>query len=568
MSGRFLSALALGSALASMALAGCVAGDPVDSDGSTDGSGGVDGGSGGGTGTGGDIDPCPTGDCNPTAACPSSVTGSPLLRRLSARELEATLRDVFPEVASGWTSAMSSDPISHFGFDNEAARLVVSKQAARDIDATAAAVGTAVSGSALASILPCSAAAADAACGGEFLAKYGKRLFRRPLTTDETTGYTAFFADALGQTSFPEAVSWLTKALIHSPATLYRSEVGTLMDTSRQLSQYEIATALSFTYAGTTPSDDLLARADAGELNSPTALVAAAEELAASAPGREELQRFFQAAMQYGRVTTLTKSNVPAFEDLRDDMLAETRAFIAGVVLDGGGGLDELLTSNVTYPSTALADHYGLTAPASDYQAVTRTDGVGLLAQGSVLSTEASVDHSSPTQRGLLVLEKFLCREPPPVPAAVPELPEPEEASGPTTTRGRYELLHMAKGGECASCHQHFDPIGFGFEHFDEAGRYRDTETASNLPVDSAAWIPDTTPEVTFSGQEDLVAALAGMEEVQLCVSGQLKTFSFGTEEACLGEGERAAFMDGSLGFVGYWTSLAGEPHFVSRSQP
>jgi len=553
--------LALGLATALLApLSGCVAG-PSPDDGS-DGSGGTDGGSGGSGGSGGGVDPCPTGDCDPTAACDTSVSGSPLLRRLTARELDAALSDVFPEVAGTWTSAMSSDPVSHFGFDNEAARLVVSKQTARDVDDTAAAVGAAVSGSSLATILPCSAAAADAACGSEFLAKYGKRLFRRPLSAAETTTYSDFFGEALAATSFPEAISWLTKALIHSPATLYRSEVGTLLDTSRQLSQYEIATALAFTYAGTTPTDALLAQADSGELSSPDALIAAASQLASSAEGHSEMQRFFEAAMQYGRVTTLTKTNVSGYDQLRVDMLAETRAFIAGVILDAGGGIDELLTTNVTYPSAALASHYGMPAPSADYEAVERTTGVGLLAQGSVLSTEASAANSSPTQRGLLVLEKLLCRERPIVPATVPELPV--AADGPTTTRQRYEELH-ASGGSCASCHAAFDPIGFGFEHFDEAGRYRDTETDANLPVDSASSIPGTTPEIGFEGQEDLAAELAGMDEVQLCVSGQLKTFSFGTEEACLGEGRREEFMAGDIGFLDYWTSLAGDPHFASR---
>lgn len=545
-----------------VALGACEAGDPVDVDGGPNGSGGSTGGSGGSGGSGG-VDTCPSGDCDPAAACEASEAGSALLRRLTARELNAALADVFPEAAGAWTSAMSSDPISHFGFDNEASRLVVSKQTARDVDATAAAVGAAVSGPALAALLPCSTDAADSACGDEFLGKYGKRLFRRPLTDAEVTEYGAFFDDALAATSFPQAISWLTKALIHSPATLYRSEVGEAAGNTRPLNQYEIATALAFTYGGTTPSDDLLSRADRGELSTPEALITAAGEIAASTRGRAEMQRFFEAALQYGRVTTLTKSNVSNFDQLRVDMLAETRAFIDGVVLDGDGGIDELLTADVSYPSRALAAHYGMPEPSTDFAAVERTTGVGLLAQGSVLSTEAGPGNSSPTQRGLLVLERLLCRKPPPVPATVPELPT--ASSGPTTTRQRYEELHISAGSDCRFCHAMFDPIGFGFEHFDEVGRYRETETDANLQVNSASHIPETEPEISFAGQEDLAAALAGMEEVQLCVSGQLKTFSFGTEEACLGESRREEFMSGSLGFVGYWTSLAGEPHFRTR---
>ncbi len=465
---------------------------------------------------------------SPSSICVASIVGRPVLRRLTAREFEAALTDVFPEIAGQWTSTFSADPVSELGFDNDAAKLVVSKQTAREIDSTGKSVADAVSAG-LEGMLPCTAVG-DRACAGTFLDTYGKRLFRRPLNDAEREKYLAFFDQALAEpdVEFPTAVGWLTRALIHAPATVYRREIGEKLAGSRsQFTQYEIATALAFTYAGTTPGDALLEMADAGELNSPEVLVGVAMQLLDSPQGHEQIHRFFESSLEYGRVSTLTKANAPEFESLRDQMRLETRAYIEEVVINRRGGIRELLTAPVTFPTAALATFYGLPAPANDYAEVARPAGmgVGILAQGSLLSTEASANSSSPTQRGLLVLEKLLCRELPQVPPTVPDIPEP--IVGQITTRQRYEEQH-ATGG-CANCHKNFDPMGFGLEHFDEAGRFRADE--GGLTIDSSGSVAST--EVVFTDQEGLASGLAELEEVQACVSGQLKTFSYGGSEPC-----------------------------------
>jgi len=499
----------------------------------------------------------PNCDDGAVAVCEASVMGAPVLRRLSSRELFLTLRDVFPTVAGKWTSALSSDPVNHLGFDNDSALLVVGKQKAREIDSTATSVADAIEAE-LATVLPC-ADAADRACASEFVGTYGKKLFRRPLTAAETEGYLGLFDQALAETDFSEAIGWVTRALIHSTATLYRREIGVADGGTRKLDQYELATALAYTFAGTTPGDALLEMAERGELSSEEVLYDIAKQLIGSAQGKEHLQRFFEGSLHFGQVTALTKTAVPEFSTLRDQMREETRAFIANIITDGGGGLSELLTAPVTYPTAELAAFYGMPAPAADYAEVARPQGVGILAQGSFLSAEAQVNASSPTQRGLLVVEKLLCRDLPTVPAIVPDIPEISE--GVTTTRQRYEEIHTAESA-CGGCHAAFDPIGFGFEHFDEAGRYRADE--GGLTIDASGSVPGT--DESFGGQEELATVLAGMTEVQACVSGQLKAYAFGSEFPCLGENRRQEFMDGTIGFVEYLASLAAEPHFSTRS--
>lgn len=548
------------------------------------GGGGAGEGSGGSSGDG-QAEPLPLepgGD--PTLLCGQSEAGPPALRRLNRRELERSIRDILPVVGSDWRSALSADTVSEAGFDNDAGMLLVSKQTARELAETAESVGTAVAGN-LAQVLPCAASTPDQSCAGQFLDSVGRRLFRRPLTEAERTSYLGFFDTALGATGdFAQSIGWLTRGLIESPSFVYRREIGTVSGDVAQLDQYEIATELAYTFSGTAPSQELLDAASRGELSSPDRLIQAARDLLLSPAGREVVQTFFDSYVGHSRVTSIAKAEVPEFASMREHMLNETRRFIEEVVINRGGGARELLTATFTTPSTQLAGFYRYgTGPASDYAVVERPPeyGIGLLAQGSVLATLAQPNGSSPTKRGLWVYERLLCNEVPMVPPNIPELGAPEP--GARTTRQRYEEDHAQ--GSCQNCHSRWDPIGFGFEHFDEAGRYRATEgpdpavdpdPAKQLPIDAQSYVPEQVdfsrrpdpenPLFRFNGQEELMTQLAEQPQVHQCMSAYVTTFAFGGALTCAGETEREAFMAGEIGFIDYLASLAGEPHFTQRS--
>jgi hypothetical protein len=505
---------------------------------------------------------------DPTARCEQSRTGVADLRRLSRFELERSLADVFPQAAGAWTSSLSADTVSPAGFDNDSTMLVVSRQSARELADTAESLAGALTGAPLAQVLPCAASTPDASCAGTFIDSYGRKLFRRPVTPAERTQYLEFFNTALSATSsFPQAIGWLTRGLIESPNFIYRRELGAVDGQVRKLDQYEIATELAYTYTASTPSDALLDRASRSELTTPDVLVSTARELLLSPRGREVVQHFFDAFVGYGRVTTLAKSNdAPAFEARRSEMAEETRRFIEEVVINREGGVRELLTATFTTPTQQLASFYGIPAPAGDYAAVERRpgEGIGLLAQGAFLATYAQPNGSSPTKRGVWVYKHLLCQNVPPVPPMIPEIKPPREN---ITTRQRYEQEH-ASGG-CRNCHSMWDPIGFGFENFNELGRYRVTE--GTLPIDTNSYVPDgpetagRDPYFSFTTQEQLAQGLAEMPLVNECVSGSVATFAFGETVSCAGETRRQEFVDGNIGFVDYLASLAGEPHFIQR---
>ena len=83
---------------------------------------------------------------------------------------------------------------------------------------------------------------------------------------------------------------------------------------------------------------------------------------------------------------------------------------------------------------------------------------------------------SSPVERGAWVLRHLLNKPPPPAPPNVPQISRLEGQI--LTTRER--LLAHQEEAQCASCHRKIDPIGFGLENFNAAGKWR-TEDSYRL---------------------------------------------------------------------------------------
>jgi hypothetical protein len=496
-------------------------------------------------------------------SCGTSALGRPQLRRLTRGELQRTLDDVFPQVKGKWTVSIA-EAESTLGFDNDPAVLAVGGQVAGKLLETASALATAlVEGDALPQALPCAASTPNRACAQTFLDQFGRRLFRRPLTQADQDRYLSFFDARLAASDFKSALRWMTVGLIQSPHAIYRREIGTLSGSEYQLSQHEIAGELAYMFTGTTPSAELLAQADMGQLSSPEQLTTIAGQLLATPAGQDLLQRFFRSWLGYDQLPSALPK-VSGFAAVAPDMVRETQAFIQQVVLAGRGGPKELLTASYTTPSQALSSFYGFPAPSANYEKIERPEGrgIGVLAQGSLIVAHSHETASSPTLRGLLVFERLLCGQRPTVPPDVPTLVP--ESPGVKTTRQRYEEQHMAAGKGCNNCHKLFDPLGFGFEHFDEAGRYREQEVG--LAINSSGSLTDGSAELfAFSGLDELARGLSSQQKVGLCSSGYVNAFAFANNVACLGETRRTEFVKGTLGFVDYYASLAAEPSLTRR---
>jgi hypothetical protein len=512
----------------------------------------------------------------PREVCADGETdkaGPRLLRRLTSLELEAAVRVALGLSEAEWAGpSVPADGAAQNGFTNNVDRLIVDETYARGLFTTAEQVADVTIGAGvLPRVLPCATPSAGADCANAFLDTVGRRLYRRPLTPDERQRYLDLLARVEVSDDFTTWVRWATVAMLQSPHVIYRSELGEPDGDGYRLTGYELATALSFALTGGPPDDRLLDRAAAGELDTEAGVAAVARDLAldpatgkARPPLRTVWQSFARQWLNLSALPNLSKDPVafPGFSnDVRDAMRAETEAFIDHVVFEDGGGMTELLTSPVSYVPDVLAAYYGW---GGGGVAATRPAGwgVGLLAQGAVLSVNANDTYTSPTQRGLLVRERLLCTDLPPPPPVVGDIPLP---TGNETTRERYEL--HASNGSCAGCHVMMDPIGFTFEHLDATGVYRETE--GGLPIDDSGAIHGIGDPLDVQGPDELASALAALPETSECAAAFVASYTYGLDHhdtSCLVTSPAIDLAAGEIGLLDFTIALTATPHFTRRT--
>jgi hypothetical protein len=70
------------------------------------------------------------------------------------------------------------------------------------------------------------------------------------------------------------------------------------------------------------------------------------------------------------------------------------------------------------------------------------------------------------------------------------------------------------------------DPLGFGFEHFDGVGGWRDMENGA--PVDDSGEIPEVDVAGPFKGLVQLGEKVAQSRDVRACYAGRYLTYAYG----------------------------------------
>jgi hypothetical protein len=383
----------------------------------------------------------------------------------------------------------------------------------------------------VAALLPCSPPdATDTACVQSFIASFGKRAFRQPLTEEQEELYFALYEKEI---SGEQGVRLVLEAMLQSPFFLYRFELGEAGESGQvvRLTSHEMASQLSYFLWNSMPDAQLMDAADRGALTTRQGVAAELDRLLADERARHVLWSFVRQYFLLDQVATLQKDE-ELFDfstELRSALVAEAEAFVEHVAWEQHGGFSDLLTADYTFVDAALAEFYGLSAPTSSglelafFEQGARS---GLLTHAGFLAVLADHDSSSPVFRGLFVRKKLLCHEVPDPPAnVVDNLEPPSEVK---TTRQRYEA-HLSDPS-CSGCHSYLDPIGFGLEHYDAIGHYRDTE--NDEPVDASGEIIGTREiDGTFVGAAELGQRLASTGEVADCVVSHFLRYALGRRD-------------------------------------
>ena len=356
------------------------------------------------------------------------------------------------------------------------------------------------------------------------------RAFRRPATGPELARYGRVFLAAEKSSGQWEAgAQAMIAVVLASPKFIFRGEQDEkpTATEAHPISEFALASRLSYFLWGSMPDDELFQLAYAGKLAAN--LEAQARRLLKDPRAQYLTQGFGIQWLQLRQLSTVSPdpSLYPKFsEAVRTSMMKETELFFAEVVREDRDVLD-FLDGDFTYLDRTLASFYGINAdfPRSrdkgEFVRVTLPKGErgGILTHASILTATSNPTRTSPVKRGKWILEQILGTPPPPAPPSVPTL-EGQQLKG--NLRQRMEQ-HRADPA-CSSCHSRMDAIGFAFEKFDGVGLLRTMDEGT--PIDPAGKLSDGR---TFSGAGELKQILRkDREKFVRNLSTKLLTYGLG----------------------------------------
>lgn len=470
-------------------------------------------------------------DSEAGVCAPSPMPAAPL-RRLTRWEYINTVRDLlgpvdidvnrFPEEGGS-------------GFDNNADVAVATRIHAQKYMSTAEALAAQVTRD-VPKLLGCSAqGAAETTCMQRFISRFATRAWRRPLSATEQASLWAFYQEQRAEHTQAEAVGLLLQALLESPHFLYRVEVGqedAAHPTRLRLTDWELASRLSYFIWGSMPSPRLFNLAKAQRLHTAAQVRQAAQWMLRDPRARLTVRRFAEQWMGLPLLDRLDKDRArfPIWnKDIAKLMREQFERFIDHVVWQADGRLETLLTTPITFMNKPLAAFLNAGEVNSpQWQKVKLPEAVGLFTLPAFLAMQSNVEETSPIKRGIFVREQLLCQIPPPPPPNLMMNMLPPATPDLVTVRERLEEHKLGFG--CAKCHELFDPLGFAFEGYDTLGRRRYDEGGHAL--DTTGELVQSDVDGPFTDGVQLAQRLANSQMVRDCFVKQWFRFAFARTES------------------------------------
>lgn len=354
---------------------------------------------------------------------------------------------------------------------------------------------------------------------------FASRAWRRPLTDAEKLNLRAFYEKTFNtEADHRKAIRAVLTRILVAPQFLYRvetvrnSEVGirevglpqsqpasfnpqsTIRNPQFSLSpltNWEMASRLSFFLWSSIPDDELRRAAAAGELTDSPGIQRQVKRMIADPKARRLSTEFFGQWLGFYHFDQYKGVDTTRFTEFTDDvkeaMYDEAVSFFEYVVRKDRP-LRELLTADYTFLNKDLAKFYGVTKEIKATEKPELVEGAnafhrgGLLRLGAVLTATSAPLRTSPVKRGDWILRRILGTPVPPPPADAGSLPADDKMFGGLSLKQKLE--QHKRNATCANCHYRIDPLGFSLERYDSTGRWREKYADGNVIEDSAA-LPD-----------------------------------------------------------------------------
>jgi len=367
------------------------------------------------------------------------------------------------------------------------------------------------------------------------LHRFLSNAYRKPVTAAEAQPFFAIYQrSAQRGDPYEEAVKLALKAALISPRFLFHIEEVPTVNSVQPVGQYDMASRLAYLFWSTMPDAELLQLAAQNRLQDPAVLTQQVDRMLENPRSRAFANSFVG---QWLGTQEVGGRVVPLLTELQHyytpEVAAELReepVLLFHDILTKGRSLLELLNANYSFLTARLAKFYQIenqlkTPLTNRFTRVEWPDNrrAGVLGMASVLAMTSHYKQASPVLRGAWVLDTLLGT---PVPPPPPDVPPLEKAAQSDKGLSMREILarHRADSA-CSSCHNLMDPIGFGLEHFDWMGRWRDVDASGNA-IYSKGELPSGE---SFEGAVELRnVLLSRKEEFLRHLSGKLLGYALG----------------------------------------
>lgn len=375
----------------------------------------------------------------------------------------------------------------------------------------------------------------EEAAAVESLSTFLPRAFRRPVTSSDIDVYLKYFTIVRPEAgAFESAMREVCSMALVSPDFLYLPE-----SNATRLSNFELATRLSYFLWSTMPDEQLRTAAEEGKLANRDTLCREVDRMLAAPQAKAFVDQFTRQWLDLDGVdrVAVNPEFYPDFDNsLKPLFVKETQAFF-GHILQQDQSCLKLLNAEFTMLNEPLGRHYGISGPKgwNEFQQV-NLEGAnrpgGLLGHASILLANSTGDDSHPIKRAVWILERLLDDPPAPPPPDVPDLNQdlPELVSLPLKEQLRLHLENQA----CATCHRGIDPWGVALDRFDAVGLSRDVIRRRHPrkrggmiehPVETQTALPDGT---RINGIDDLQEYLVTRKPDEFARTLVVKLLSYG----------------------------------------
>lgn len=417
-----------------------------------------------------------------------------------------------------------------------------------------------------------SCTAIDEDCANRLVDELAPKIFRRPLTQDESQSYRSIATGVFNNGDIEAGMRLALEGLLSSPQFIYRHELGEsnpdnseLDSDAFELTSWEMATFLAYTFTGSTLDLQLWQAAERDELRDEANIITHANRLAGDA--KSVLGDFVGSWLGTGNLEVATKDQdfYPGFAELVPAMKEEMNETFSYIMTNPDESFGSFYTANFTFVNELLATHYNIAGVSGEeLQKVDTTERGGILANGAFMSRWAEVAESHPILRSVRVRRRMLCQEQPDPPAGTFEareqkLAELSELLQDPGTTNRLKYHSLTEDLPCSNCHEKYiNPMGFGMEDFDAVGNIRSEDNNGNaIDASGTLYAPEKYAEVSdsvaFYGAKQLGTVIADLPSAQSCLPQQMFRYVMGVghdsvdpsndEDKRLSETEQIGYM-------------------------